>query len=319
MKISIITPTHNKAALLERTLRSVREQEYPSGDFEMIVVDDGSTDQTPAVLASHTPAHGFKTIKQEVNHGRARSRNLGLAQAEGELVVFLDDDMELVPGFLQAHAEFHRDLQNAMGVGNVINHPEVTTAPIDRYMSTRGAQKIKDRVPLPWKYFTTNNSSVRKRDLDSVGHFDENFVYYGFEDLELAWRLTRDRRLTVGFVPEARSFHIHPHSLEEVLKKKTLCGRSSLPYLFKKHPETRRALGFHRFDPPRAGDPVVQNLKRRIYRLLLTPPVYALVKPIAGLPFGRVTECVLDYLVQYHYLEGLKHPLLGGEAPKMSP
>jgi GT2 family glycosyltransferase len=162
---------------------------------------------------------------------------------------------------------------------------------------------------LPWKYFSTNNSSVRRADLEAVGGFDEGFVHYGFEDLELGWRLVRERGLEIRFVPGARSLHIHPHTLEEVLAKKTLCGRASLPYLFRKHPEARHELGYHRFDPPRAGDGFRLNLARRFYRALLTPPVYRMVKPLARLPLGPVGDRIFDYLVQYHYLLGLADPL----------
>ncbi len=309
MKISVVTPTHDKVHLLRRTLASLAAQDLPPGDFEAVVVDDGSTDGTAAFLAGHRPPFRLETVRVDANRGRAAARNRGLERASGELVVFLDDDMELVPGFLRAHRELHREPGPTAGIGNVINHPEITMAPIDRYMSTRGAQKIRTRGPLPWKYFSTNNASVRREDLAAVGGFDENFVHYGFEDLELAWRLARERGIVFRFVPAARSLHIHPHTLDEVLAKKTLCGRASLPYLFRKHPETRRLLGYHRFDPPRRGDPAGLNLTRAVYRMLLTRPVYRLVRPLAGLALGPVTDLALDYLVQYHYLEGLKDPL----------
>jgi GT2 family glycosyltransferase len=247
-------------------------------------------------------------VRQDENRGRAAARNLGLSRAGGDLVVFLDDDMELAPGFLRAHREFHERNADAVGVGNVVTHPEISVAPVDRYLSTRGAQKIRGRTALPWKYFSTNNVSVKRADLDAVGGFDEGFVYYGFEDLELGYRLVTERGLVIRFVEGARSLHIHPHTLAEVLEKKTLCGRSSLRYLFRKHPETRKALGYHRFDPPRPGDGFALNLARVFYRSLLTRPVYALMKPLAGLPLGGVTNTVIDYLVQYHYLEGLRMP-----------
>jgi glycosyltransferase involved in cell wall biosynthesis len=309
MLISVVTPTHNKLDHLKRTLASLEAQDLRPDAYEVVVVDDGSSDDTPAFLEDHRPAHGFQKIRQETNRGRAAARNLGLARVQGELVVFLDDDMELVPGFLRAHLEFHQR-KGMAGVGNVANHPEIATTPVDRYMSTRGAQKVKDTAALPWKYFSTNNSSVRRADLEAIGGFDEDFVYYGFEDLELAWRLVRDRGITIGFVSSARSFHIHPHSLEELLEKKTLCGRSSLPYLFRKHPETRRELGYHRFDPPRGGDSPRLNLTRLFFRALLTRPVYWLTKPLARVDMGRLTDLVLDYLVQYHYLEGLRNPMV---------
>ncbi len=306
MRLAVVTPTHNKSALLRRTLASLAAQDLDPAGYQVVVVDDGSTDDTPAFLAGYRPRHGFEAVRVEANRGRAAARNRGLERAEGEVVVFLDDDMELVPGFLAAHRALHEAGPGTAGIGNVVNHPEVVTAPVDRYMSTRGAQKIRDSGPLPWKYFSTNNSSVRREDLQAVGGFDENFVTYGFEDLELAWRLERERGLGFRFVEGARSFHIHPHSLAEVLEKKTLCGMSSLPYLFNKHPETRRALGYDRFDPPRAGDPWKLNVARVVYRTLLTRPVYSVVKPLARLPLGGLTDRVLDYLVQYHYLEGLR-------------
>jgi len=309
MRISVVTPTRDKVGLLERTLRSLAAQDLDPETFEVVVVDDGSRDRTGEFLAGHDTPYRLKSVRMERNRGRAAARNRGLAEVTGDLVVFLDDDMECVPGFLRAHRDFHAQGPGRGGIGNVVNHPEVSIAPIDRYMSTRGAQKIRDRGPLPWKYFSTNNSSVRREDLDAVGGFDEGFVHYGFEDLELGWRLVRERGVTLAFVEGARSLHIHPHTLDEVLEKKTLCGRASLPYLFRKHPEIRRELGYERFDPPRAGDPLGLNLRRLWYRTLLTPPVYALVKPLARLPLGALTDRALDYLVQYHYLEGMRDPL----------
>ena len=310
MKISVVTPTHNKVEMLQRTLTSLDGQDLPWCEYEVIVVDDGSTDETSVFLPRYRPNHGWKTVRQEQNRGRAAARNRGLALATGELIVFLDDDMDLVPDFLRAHREFHERRAHSAGIGNVIMHPDVAVAPIDRYMSTRGAQKIQGRGPLPWKYFSTNNASVLREDLLAIGGFDENFVYYGFEDLELAWRLEKERSVSFGYVPGARSLHIHAHSLDDVLAKKTLCGRSSLRYFFEKHPEVRRELGYERFDPVRAGDPASLNLKRFMYRLAFTRPVYSIMKGLARVPLGPVTNKALDYLVQYHYLAGLKEPRL---------
>jgi glycosyltransferase involved in cell wall biosynthesis len=125
MKISVVTPTHNKLANLQRTLGSLAAQDLSPEEYDVVVVDDGSTDGTPGFLESHRPDHGFAVVRQENNRGRAAARNLGLARAEGDLVVFLDDDMELVPGFLRVHREFHETGSGKAGIGNVINHPEI--------------------------------------------------------------------------------------------------------------------------------------------------------------------------------------------------
>jgi hypothetical protein len=89
-----------------------------------------------------------------------------------------------------------------------------------------------------------------------------------------------------------------------------VCGRSSLRILFAKHPRARAALGYTRFDPPRRGDPPALLLARALFRALFTPPVYAAVKPLARWNLGPLTDRALDYLVQYHYLEGLRLPPL---------
>ena len=207
MRITVVTPTYNKLHLLRRTLASLEAQDIGADRFELVVVDDGSSDGTEEYLREYEAPFGLEVVRAPANRGRAAARNRGLERASGALVVFLDD-VVLVPGFLLAHHELHAGCARVSGIGNLVNHPEVTMAPVDRYMSTRGAQKIKTRGPLPWRYFSTNNSSVLRADLDAVGGFDEDFRYYGFEDLEIAYRLQRQRGLEFRFVEAARSLHI---------------------------------------------------------------------------------------------------------------
>lgn len=310
MSISLIIPTHNKLALLRRTLASLERQTIPFAGFEVVVIDDGCTDETPAYLAGYTGPLKLRGVRNPANRGRAAARNAGLRVAGGELVVFLDDDMEVVPEFLAAHRAFHAGAAETggarVGIGNVVNAPEVTDSPIVRYMSTRGAQKIQGRGALPWKYFSTNNASVRRVDLDRVGLFDEEFVTYGFEDLELGYRLHASGGLPLGFVDGARSLHIHYHHLEDVLNKKFLSGRSSLAILFRKHPEARRLMGYHRYQSPRPGDPPGLFLTRLLFRVLLTRPIYQVMKPLARFDAGVLSDRIFDYLVLHQTIAGLR-------------
>jgi glycosyltransferase involved in cell wall biosynthesis len=303
--ISVVIPTHGKVGLLRRTLASLERQTFPRSDFEVVVVDDSSPDETPEFLRTYAGPLRLLPVFQNANRGRAAARNAGLAAAGGELIVFLDDDMETVPEFLAAHHAFHAEAPDRVGVGDVENAPEVTDSPIVRYMSTRGAQKIRGRGPLPWKYFSTNNSSVRRSHLARIGFFDEEFVTYGFEDLELGYRLFRNLGLTFWFVEQARSLHIHYHDLDDVLRKKFLSGRSSLAVLFRKHPETRKLLRFHRYEVPRAGDAFGLIVQKLFYRGFLVPPVYAGLKSLAHFDWGRLSDRIFDYLVLYQTLKGL--------------
>lgn len=305
MNVSLIIPTHNKLALLRRTLASLAAQTVPRSEFEVIVIDDGCTDDTPAFLAGYAGPLALRAVRNEANRGRAAARNAGLRVAGGELIVFLDDDMEVVPQFLEAHRLFHAE-GDRVGVGNVVNAPEITDSPIVRYMSTRGAQKIGERGDLPWKYFSTNNSSVRRRHLEQVGFFDEEFRTYGFEDLELGYRLHVSAGLSLGFVGMARSLHIHYHDIEDVLNKKFLSGRSSLAIMFRKHPNARRLMGYHRYQSPRLGDPPGLFLTRVLFRLALTRPLYLLVKPFSRFDWGVVSDRIFDFLVLYQTIAGLR-------------
>jgi len=99
--ISVITPTYNKAALLELTLASYLHQTYKS--FELVVVDDGSTDNTRQVVERYQSRLNIKYVFQP-NRGRSVARNRAILEATGDILVFSDDDRLAAPGFLAAHA-----------------------------------------------------------------------------------------------------------------------------------------------------------------------------------------------------------------------
>lgn len=106
---SFIIPTYNKKEFLELTLTSLRNQTYPSDKFEVIIIDDGSTDGTDKLFSDifiHPPFR-LAYIKQE-NAGRSVARNTGLAQAQGETIVFIDDDQIVPPKFLESHMRLHQ-------------------------------------------------------------------------------------------------------------------------------------------------------------------------------------------------------------------
>jgi len=196
MKISVVIATRNRAALLDGALRSIANQ-VGAPAIETIVVDNGSTDDTAAVAQ----AHGVAVVAvPEPN--RARARNAGIAQAGGEIVLFVDDDVLLPPFFVAAHARVHA----------AHTFPHVVTGPI---INVPGA----DQRPVPSlahasnAFFCTCNASVPRTTLLAVGGFDESFDQYGWEDTELGARLRRfDVRRT--FAWDAYLWHIKPPATE---------------------------------------------------------------------------------------------------------
>ncbi len=179
--ISVIIPTFNNARFLPKALASVLSQDYLC--CELIVVDDGSTDDTTAVL---TPFDDVQVIWQ-ANAGSAAARNTGLAQARGEVVVFLDADDYFLPGRLAAHMEF------------LAAHPMVGVAHSGWQKVSATGQFIRDVLPwqdaprldladwLCWKPVFLGAMTFRREWLERVGGL--NPALRQAHDVDLAWRL----------------------------------------------------------------------------------------------------------------------------------
>jgi glycosyltransferase involved in cell wall biosynthesis len=131
MGISVIIPTHNRKDLLRRCLAAATSQDYP--DYEVIVVDDGSTDGTGAMVRREFPQ--VRYIRQERNRGPAAARNRGIKVATGEIIAFTDDDCLLPLDFLSRLADGYRRYPEVAGVGGYLEAPDdlLRTNPFARY------------------------------------------------------------------------------------------------------------------------------------------------------------------------------------------
>lgn len=120
--LSVVIPTYNKAAYLELTLESFRYQTVSIQEFEIIVVDDGSTDHTSQVVSDYQKLLPIQYIRQN-NSGRSVARNMGIEHAKSQLIVFVDDDMLLPSDFLKAHHIAHRCQRNTVVHGQIFELP----------------------------------------------------------------------------------------------------------------------------------------------------------------------------------------------------
>jgi len=237
--LSVVIPTYNQADLLRECLRAIREQTLDPSAYEIIVVDDGSTDHTARVLgeADHTVV-----VRLPTNRGRSAARNAGIARSRGPLVVFIDSDVVVRRDFLSRHLAVQRRFgPGTLSRGPVVMVPDARTARLAR---------IPPFVFSP-AYLDTANACLEKHTLERAGMFDERFSTYGWEDFELGMRL---RRLGVRrvFCRDAVGFHVQPRDdapLTALLRKEEERARSAV-YFFDKHPtlETRmliQATGLH--------------------------------------------------------------------------
>lgn len=296
-ELSVIIPSYREPALLRQALQSLATQEGDCDLAEIIVVDDGSPDFNPQQFAGLAGRWPLKLLHLERNRGRAVTRNTGLQEATGRVVIFLDGDMTVCPGFLTAHAHFHSQQVRAIAVGDIRFGPDIRVDAMTRYIHSRGVARF-GAGPVPYKCFVTGNSSVPRDALLGVGGFDEAFVTYGGEDLELGYRL-HQQGLTVHFLPQAASLHHKVRPFGDMGRAMAAYGRDSVPLLLARHPElaTLLRLGFlqrSRWHPQR----VVLNLA-------LCTAVRSLVETAVHwlLPW-RLPGIFFDYLWWAHRTRG---------------
>ncbi|HPF71752.1 MAG TPA: glycosyltransferase [Candidatus Krumholzibacteria bacterium] len=281
MKLSVVIPTHGKEPLLRQTLAALADQDAgPERDWEIVVVDDGSRDGTAAFLAAEAVRAGsrLRVVSPGVNVGRAKARNLGARAAAGRWILFLDDDIVAPPGLLAAHLDLLEAHPGHGTIGAVETAPEVVDAPLFDYLDSRGVGRLP-AGPAPARFFVTQNAAVPRAAFLAVGGFDEDFAAYGFEDMEVAFRLEEQAGVRFLVLAGPRPRHVHHHTLAQYLAKKVECGRHSLPHVARLHPGRVREMSLHwALDAPDGAPP---------------GPAVALVRAVADGPLGRALPRLL--------------------------
>jgi glycosyltransferase involved in cell wall biosynthesis len=241
MFLSVVIPTYNRLPILRQCLQALERQrlEAPLAGYEVVVVDDGSTDATVAWLEQAAAAGELphlRLIRQE-HGGPAQGRNRGVEAAGGDVIVFIDSDLVVGPDFLLSHARaLEQDWRRSGNRLSFTYGAVINTA--DFHNPTGERHKLRD---LSWAYFATGNVAIERSLLERAGLFDTAFRLYGWEDLELGERL---RALGVRLVrcPEAVGYHWHPAlSLEQIprlVRVEQERARMALVF-FRKHPSWR--------------------------------------------------------------------------------
>jgi glycosyltransferase involved in cell wall biosynthesis len=245
--LSVVIPTMNKCELLAQTLAALAGQDLGvAGTWEIVVVNDGSSDGTAAYLNSEirNPDSRLVVVDPGQNVGRAKARNLGARQARGQFILFLDDDIVAPSGLLSAHLQILMATENCGTIGYAVTAGELIDAPHFYYMDSRGTARLHSGS-APARFFVTQNAAVPREAFLAIGGFDEDFSAYGFEDMEVAFRLEDETGLQFRALPNPVPVHVHHHTVGEYLAKKVECGRHSLPHLARLHPHRIAEMKLH--------------------------------------------------------------------------
>lgn len=238
MFFSVVIPTYNRLPILRQCLHALeRQQLRPGGSvdgYEVVVVDDGSTDGTIAWIEAHCDALPHLRLFDQSHLGPAAARNLGVSQATGDMIVFIDSDLVVTDHFLQSHADAIARGRQTLG------HDRLFT-----YGAVIDTNNFDDPTSEPYKltdfsaaYFATGNVAIARSWLEAVGLFDTQFQLYGWEDLELGVRLKK-LGLVLIKCPEAAGYHWHPAfklaDLPQAIDREIQRGRMGVLF-YRKHP-----------------------------------------------------------------------------------
>lgn len=227
MRVSVVVPAYNASATVEECLQALARQSLPSSEYEVIVVDDGSSDSTRATAARY----GVEVLTQD-HQGPAAARNLGAAQARGEIVLFTDADCVPTSDWIESMLLPFGDDQIAGAKGVYHTHQKKLVA---RFVQL----EYEDKYDLMRKeryidFIDTYSAAYRKEVFNHNEGFDPAFPRASGEDVEFSYRLA-ERGYRMVFVPQASVYHRHVDSLWDYLRRKFYVGYWRV-LMYRKHP-----------------------------------------------------------------------------------
>ena len=299
MTFTVVIPTFRRPGTLFAVLDALAVQ-TGAPDFEVVVVDDGSGDETPERLGRYRPGYPFRFLSQK-NSGPAAARNRGVREASGRIVLFLGDDTVPEASLLSVHARAHAEATpDAVAVLGYTTWPAgQKVSPfldhINEYGLQFGYRLIDDPERVPFNFFYTSNVSLPRALLIDAGLFDTTFPHAAWEDIEAAYRLMQ-RGMRMLYRPSAVARHHHDITFASFRRRQEKSGEAAAIF-YAKHPELGDFLAV----------PQARALGRRrgsaLDRFL---PFWAGLAERAEIPGSRRA---IDRVLRDDYLRGLRRAL----------
>jgi GT2 family glycosyltransferase/peptidoglycan/xylan/chitin deacetylase (PgdA/CDA1 family) len=242
-RFSVVICTYQRRDIVTASVEALERQEQ--GDFEVVVVVDGSTDGTAAALRTLRTSFPLTVIEQP-NRGLAAARNAGAAAARGDRLVFLDDDMEADPGLLAAHGRA-LDAGADVVIGDIPLSPRsprtLLSEGVGRWASAR-RERLLAAEEIGLDDLLAGQMAVARVTFEQIGGFDDAFTrggLFGGEDIDFGYRVQTSGRRVV-FAPDAISYQRYDVDPADYLRRSRETGRSA-EELIAKHPEREAELG----------------------------------------------------------------------------
>jgi glycosyltransferase involved in cell wall biosynthesis len=222
-QVSVVIPTYNRVELLPRTIEWLRQQ-TGQVDYEVVFIINGANDGTRQYLEKVVTDYPsiFRVFYIDPTGGPSAPRNIGIAQARGEVVIILDDDVIPDPDLVFQHWRFHQEHPEpqAAALGEVYVPEELRSDPMSLFHAFP-YDEVRRLPELNYLFFWTCNVSVKRDFMLRCGMFDESMLYY--EDMVCGYRLYQNG-MQLRFLPQARGRHMHKLVAAGVPKKGIFSG-----------------------------------------------------------------------------------------------
>ncbi len=240
-EISVILCSYNRAATLARCLEQFSQQTVPTENWEVVLVNDGSTDNTDEIAQQKQWPFQLRYIRQE-NTGLAGARNSAIAGARGKILLLINDDTIAAPDLIEKHLAAQKAHPHSMILGAFEYEPWTLESAfmqvVNRSTVVFGYRDLTPGGTYDHMFSYTCNLSVPAEAYRQAGLFDTSFKSYGAEDTEMGYRLEK-AGYRVVYCPEARAGHAHALTLDEFIKRQLNVGSNFARY-FRIHPEVVR-------------------------------------------------------------------------------
>ena len=293
--ISIIVPVYNGGIYFCECVSSLLKIDFPTDKLQVILINDGSIDDTYQWLFKQKLPPYFEIITHTKNKGRAAARNSGIKNAKGDVVIFLDADMVVKQDFVKQHIKAISKPGVVAVSGLVIADTDKQKTSLQYYLfeyRKRGAKQFGENNPIPFKYLITNNMSVKRKVIEECGFFDERYIGYGGEDTDYAIRLWELYPQGLRFSSNAISIDYQNETFNDLQIKMKKYGSTNYLRLLDRYPEHNKDL---------AGD-WINSLKGR---LVFNPIVNYLVKFVY---FMIPIPYLVRYSIAYCLMVGARNP-----------
>ena len=242
MEASVVIPSYNNRNVLEKCLHHLSLQK--DIHFEVIVIDDGSQDDTQVFLQDLQKSNMsfvLHIVKQK-NQGSGIARNTGLKQAVGDIIIFLDADMLVSPFWLFEHITFHKTFNKPedMGVGFITWAPCFAQDRFRKWLEKTGLMPcfkgLNNYDQTDFWHFYTGNISLKACFIQDH-HFDDGFYSYGWEDTMLGYKLIIEKQGRLYYLQKAKAFHYSQHTEKDIFPHRMNKIGESAVYFSLKYPQ----------------------------------------------------------------------------------